>query len=144
MSARELLDSLTASGVRLWAEGGKLKLDAPRGVVTPELKDRLAAHKPELLAALTADACPTSRFSTPEAEAALQGAGGIVDAIIARCEAEATAAPPAHARTPRRVAKAASANGLCPGCSRTATLQFRRPRKWWCARCGLWLSEVIQ
>jgi hypothetical protein len=56
MSAVELLDTLTASGVRVWAEGGKLKLDAPRGVVTPELKDRLTAHKPELLAALTADA----------------------------------------------------------------------------------------
>jgi hypothetical protein len=54
MSALELLDTLSASGVRLWAEGGKLKLDAPRGAVTPELKERLAAHKPALLAALTA------------------------------------------------------------------------------------------
>jgi hypothetical protein len=72
MSAFELLDTLTASGVHVWAEGGKLKLDAPRGAVTPELKERLAAHKPELLAALSADDCPASPFTTPEGRAALR------------------------------------------------------------------------
>jgi hypothetical protein len=144
MSAFELLDTLTASGVHVWAEGGKLKLDAPRGAVTPELKERLAAHKPELLAALSADDCPASPFTTPEGRAALRRACEIVDAIIARCEAGAAADPPARMRTPRRIPKAVSGDGLCPGCSRAATLQFRTPRQWWCARCGLWLSETIQ
>lgn len=44
----------------------------------------------------------------------------------------------------RRVRQAASDDGTCPGCARAATLQFRSPRQWWCAGCGLWLSEATQ
>ncbi|QHG16471.1 amino acid adenylation domain-containing protein [Nostoc sp. ATCC 53789] len=52
MSASQLLDDLTQNGVYLWAEGDKLRFRAPKGVLTEELRDRLTAHKLELLAIL--------------------------------------------------------------------------------------------
>jgi hypothetical protein len=52
VSALDLLNSLAAQGVRLAARGGALHYQAPAGVVTDELKARLAAEKPALLASL--------------------------------------------------------------------------------------------
>ena len=65
MTAQTLIESLTAASVRLWVDGETLKLDAPVGTITPELKATLAAHKAELLAALTSQhgACPHCRQS---------------------------------------------------------------------------------
>lgn len=62
MSA-ELLSALRARGVRLWAEHGALNYDAPAGVMTDELLERLRAHKPELLA-LLASAEPSAPCTT--------------------------------------------------------------------------------
>lgn len=53
MNAQQILDDLTARGVRIWAEADRLKLDAPVGVVTAEDKAKLTAAKPELIAVLT-------------------------------------------------------------------------------------------
>lgn len=52
MSASQLLEYLTQKGVYLWAEGDKLRFHAPKGALTQELRDRLTAHKLELLAML--------------------------------------------------------------------------------------------
>ena len=41
---------LAAKDVKLWVEDGKLRINAPQGVLTAELKSELAKRKPELLA----------------------------------------------------------------------------------------------
>ncbi len=53
MSADELLIELKARGVSLEVDGDRLRVDAPKGAVTPELREALAAHKAEVLALLT-------------------------------------------------------------------------------------------
>jgi len=50
--ARALLYKLKALDIQLWAEGDKLKWDAPSGLVKGELKERMREHKAELLALL--------------------------------------------------------------------------------------------
>ncbi len=52
MSAAELLTELQHRGVQVTAEGDRLKIRGPRGAVTPELRERLAASKPDVIAAL--------------------------------------------------------------------------------------------
>ena len=50
MKARRLLHILEARNVKLWAEGDRLKWDAPIGLITDEIKARMTAQKMELLA----------------------------------------------------------------------------------------------
>ena len=50
MSAEELLDRLALMGVTLAAEGGRLKVTAPTGAVSPSLRAELEQAKPALLA----------------------------------------------------------------------------------------------
>src|SRR5262245_36664425 len=52
MSADELLTNCQQAGIILSAQGDILEVDAPRGVLTPELRSQLAHHKAELLEAL--------------------------------------------------------------------------------------------
>ena len=54
MSARELLLQLREKGVEVKANGDRLVIDAPRGAITPDLRDALSANKAELLQILTA------------------------------------------------------------------------------------------
>ncbi len=54
MSAASLLDELRRRGVRLEAAGDRLRVNAPKGVVTERLRQRLAAHKEEILLLLGA------------------------------------------------------------------------------------------
>ncbi len=49
MSVLELLLSLRAKGVRLWAEDGRLRYDAPVGALTDDLRDRLRARRAEVV-----------------------------------------------------------------------------------------------
>lgn len=53
MNATELLIELEARGVLIEAAGDRLRVDAPKGAVTPELREALAACKTEVLAILT-------------------------------------------------------------------------------------------
>jgi TubC N-terminal docking domain len=55
VSVLALMRDLQAAGVVLEARDGRLRVDAPVGIVTPEIRDSLARHKPELLAMLAAD-----------------------------------------------------------------------------------------
>src|SRR4029079_8248256 len=52
MSAPELLAQLRALDVRVWAEGERVRLSAPRGRLTAELRSQLAAEKEEILSFL--------------------------------------------------------------------------------------------
>lgn len=49
MTAAALLAELRRRGVELWAEGDRLGYRAPRGALTPELREAVAARKGELL-----------------------------------------------------------------------------------------------
>jgi amino acid adenylation domain-containing protein len=60
----ELYAELLRRNVQVSLEGNELRLRAPRGGLPPELKDRLVAHKPALLALLRA-AEHRSRSSSP-------------------------------------------------------------------------------
>jgi len=55
-----LLGEMEQRGIELWIEGESLRYRAPQGTLTPELLDRLRAHKQELLLAL-----PKERPRTP-------------------------------------------------------------------------------
>jgi hypothetical protein len=52
MTLTELLDTTTAAGIRLEAQGDRLHVEAPAGIVTANLRDELARHKPALLTLL--------------------------------------------------------------------------------------------
>jgi len=54
MNAAELITELEASGVMIEAAGDRLRVDAPKGAVTLELREALAACKAEVLAILNA------------------------------------------------------------------------------------------
>ncbi len=49
MNATVLLDDLRAQGVSLEADGERLLVDAPAGVITDEVRTELAELKPKLL-----------------------------------------------------------------------------------------------
>jgi hypothetical protein len=53
MNVAELLAYCEAQGIRLeTTDAGGLSIDSPAGALTPELTERLKAHKPAILAAL--------------------------------------------------------------------------------------------
>ncbi|HWE62805.1 MAG TPA: condensation domain-containing protein, partial [Chloroflexota bacterium] len=49
MTAAGLVDALLQQGVELWADGDRLRFNAPRGTMTPTLRQQLADRKAELL-----------------------------------------------------------------------------------------------
>lgn len=60
MSARALLVGLCEAGVRVWAEGDRLRVDAPTGLLAPETLEQLRVHKAELLELLDEGRRPAS------------------------------------------------------------------------------------
>src|SRR5215211_4067477 len=48
-SVKEFLSDLRGVKVRVWADGDRLRLSAPTGALTPELRAELAARKAEVL-----------------------------------------------------------------------------------------------
>ena len=65
----EILRSLEANQIRIWSEGDNLRFSAPTGVMTPEMREQIAARKVELIAFLqrALDATP-ARQHIPKAE----------------------------------------------------------------------------
>src|SRR5215217_3476161 len=59
MSAVELLTECALHGIRLEAEGNTLRYHATEGTLTPELRERIKAHKSELLTYLNKEAANT-------------------------------------------------------------------------------------
>ena len=60
MTASEVLAELDVRGVELAAHGDRLVYDAPAGVMTAELRDRVKACKPELLEMLVDEPEPVA------------------------------------------------------------------------------------
>ena len=52
MSAADLIAELRLRGVAVQATGDRLKVDAPKGTITPELHEALKDHKLEIIALL--------------------------------------------------------------------------------------------
>ena len=52
MTAFELLSNLSSKDIEIWADGDRLRYNAPKGALTPDLRKELAAHKSEILALL--------------------------------------------------------------------------------------------
>src|SRR5271166_733940 len=53
MILAHLLADLEQKGIRLWVDDGRLSIRAPKGALTPELRDRLSEHKSEILTLLS-------------------------------------------------------------------------------------------
>ncbi|PYP88079.1 MAG: non-ribosomal peptide synthetase [Blastocatellia bacterium AA13] len=49
MSVTDLIAELSSLGIRLWVDGDQLRFKAPRGTLTPDLKERLVRGKAELI-----------------------------------------------------------------------------------------------
>lgn len=49
MSVVEFISELQAKDIKLGLEGGKLKINAPEGILTDEMVSRLKTHKPEII-----------------------------------------------------------------------------------------------
>lgn len=52
MNATELLIELETQGVIVTACDGRIRLDAPRGILTPDVRERIRAWKSEIMDAL--------------------------------------------------------------------------------------------
>lgn len=55
ISIQDLLRALAARDIKLWVEDGRLRVNAPQGALTPELKQALTDHKASLLITLSAE-----------------------------------------------------------------------------------------
>jgi hypothetical protein len=53
MTPHELLATLHRAGAEVKVHGDRLRVEAPRGVLTEEIRQALVEHKPELLAELS-------------------------------------------------------------------------------------------
>lgn len=66
MNAVDLLAEVSRAGIHLTRRGDKLHVSAPRGTVTPALRERLTQAKPELLRLLPdPNARPVLHFRLP-------------------------------------------------------------------------------
>ena len=52
MNVSELVENLNHQGVQLWVDNDKLKINSPKGLLTPEIRTKLAERKTEILAFL--------------------------------------------------------------------------------------------
>lgn len=52
MTTSELLSRLQEQGIRLWRENAELRFSAPKGAMTPELKDAIRERKSEIIESL--------------------------------------------------------------------------------------------
>jgi hypothetical protein len=117
--ATALMADLEARGVRLMAVGQRLRVDAPRGVLTTADREALLVHKLAVLAELRAEA-PRASTTTPapapggakEAKEAKKGPGGIEAKPARPCELCATTAWAWHADWPEPV----TGRWLCATC----------------------------
>ena len=65
LAVNELIESLSQQGVKLWAELDQLRIRAPKGVLTPELRDELALHKEDLIRLLSESQAETVDTGLP-------------------------------------------------------------------------------
>ncbi|WP_445635277.1 Non-ribosomal peptide synthase [Nostoc sp. DSM 114161] len=52
MNVSEFVKNLTQQGVNLWVDNEKLKIRSPKGVITPDIQQKIVTHKTEIIAFL--------------------------------------------------------------------------------------------
>lgn len=52
MNIPDFIAHLSTQDIHIWVQDDKLRINAPKGALTPELRDQLAAHKTEIMAFL--------------------------------------------------------------------------------------------
>jgi hypothetical protein len=62
LSASRLVADLRARGITLFPEGGTVRCRAPKGALTPELRELLRQRKAEVLEALQRESAVSSRY----------------------------------------------------------------------------------
>jgi amino acid adenylation domain-containing protein/non-ribosomal peptide synthase protein (TIGR01720 family) len=65
MTTLELLSKLRSKDIQIWADGDRLRCNAPKGGLTPDLRKELAAHKSAILALLRKADGVTSSAALP-------------------------------------------------------------------------------
>ncbi|MCW6050903.1 amino acid adenylation domain-containing protein [Lyngbya sp. CCAP 1446/10] len=65
MNLHLLLNSLSNQGIKLSTNGSSLEIDAPKGAITPELRNSLIEHKAELILLLRQNSLSASSTSLP-------------------------------------------------------------------------------
>ena len=78
MNVSELLENLNQQGVQLWADNDKLKVNSPKGLLTTELRTKLAEYKTEILEFLQKSNADDSDNSTDNQGLSLQTIGRLV------------------------------------------------------------------
>ena len=61
MTVIELLNALRRLDVVVWVDGDRLRVNAPKGALTPELQAALSGRKAEVIALLTTQAAPAQQ-----------------------------------------------------------------------------------
>lgn len=64
MNITDFLINLQQKGVRIWIENKTLNIHSPKGVLTPDIKAKIVAHKQEIVVFLRGDRNLPSSFST--------------------------------------------------------------------------------
>jgi hypothetical protein len=64
MNVSDFVTNLNQQGVQLWADNDKLKINSPKGVLTPQIQTELAAYKTEILSFLRKNNDFSGRTST--------------------------------------------------------------------------------
>ncbi|MCZ6759358.1 MAG: hypothetical protein O7D29_03145 [Gemmatimonadetes bacterium] len=72
--AYQLVQKAQDRGIRLVTQGGHLVVDAPKGALTPELREALRAHKSEIMAELRPE--PEDRREAHQTQAVIRKYGG--------------------------------------------------------------------
>jgi hypothetical protein len=150
----ELVKALEAKGVRLSAHGGRLRVDAPRGALTPEDRRLLEACRDDILRLLGAGAAlgvlvgvgsvgPISggltRTRTPEARCVTCGAGlkpaEVPAGVCEGCAQAPVAAPtgPDPEAFHRMLSELEAAGGRVPElfkCHRCGSVCRLQPTRW--------------
>ena len=57
-SVADFLAGLRARDVKVWVDGDRLRINVPKGLLTPALRDEIAARKAEIIAFLAAEQAP--------------------------------------------------------------------------------------
>ena len=70
MTASQIITNVRALGGTITAADGRLRIDAPAGAITDDLRNQVRAHKPEIMAMLTT---PEPTFTLPDRPADKSG-----------------------------------------------------------------------
>jgi hypothetical protein len=83
MKASELLQDLLAKGMAVQRRGDKIRITAPQGSITPEMRQQLADLKPAILRLLDAEQSEPAHGQVGEAGAQWAARSGAVDILNA-------------------------------------------------------------